>query len=320
MWCYGRFWERGLLLANLEKLLSFNKEEARKEASMQGSLFGSLPSEKNIKPRLDEGVEISQNEKLSWEKELLGLYISEHPFNFFKPYLDGYALPLRNLSGHKNDPRVTTAGIVSSMKKIVTRKGDSMIFVRLEDALSSTELLIFPKLYQETIELWEEGKAIIVAGKISDKDQDIKILADKVGELQIENPKESINDFKKIMSQIPIVRRRYGGGYNNTASTKNVGAKMVSSEDKKVELKEVDDAVLPNLKSLRISLKENFSAADLLNLKEIFKNNLGDDEVFFRLLKDNKYKIIKTDFKVKNNDDLKKEINQKFKDIITISS
>lgn len=314
------FGDRGLLLANLEKLLLFNKEEARKEASMQGDLFGSMPSENNIKPRLDEGIEISQNEKLSWEKELLGLYISEHPFNFFKPYLDGYALPLRNLSGHKSDPRITTAGIVSSIKKIITRKGDSMIFVRLEDALSSTELLIFPKLYQETIELWEEGRAIIVAGKISEKDQDIKILADKVGELLVDNPKGSINDFKKVMSQIPIVRRRYNGNYNNSNSNKSVGTNMLPKKEEPKEKKEEPVVHLPSLNSLRLSLKDDFSASDLLKLKEIFKNNSGADEVFFRLLKDNKYKVIKTDFKVKNNDELKKEILKTFKDIITISS
>jgi len=223
------------------------------------------------------------------------------------------------LSGHKSDSRITTAGIISTIKKIITRKGDSMIFVRIEDALSSSELLIFPKLYKETMEIWVEGKALIVAGKISEKDQDIKILADKVAILNLEDPKTSINDFKKLMLNHPIQKRRFNSSPSQGYSSVS-GSKMTSgglSKQKKEEVAVEEDFSSKN--SLRLSLSDNFSAADLEKLKEVFSLFSGSDDVYFRLVKDDEYKIIKTDFKVKAEEEIKEKIKSVFKDEIKIA-
>jgi DNA polymerase-3 subunit alpha len=314
------FGERGLLLANSERLLSYNKEEAKNKASMQESLFGDLVEDNIPGPVLNDAPPVEQNEKLGWEKELLGLYVSEHPFNLLKPFLEGYTLSLASLSGHKSDARITTAGIISTIKKIITRKGDSMIFVKIEDALSSSELLIFPKLYKETMEIWEEGRALIVAGKISEKDQDIKILADKVAILNLEDPKKSINDFKKMMLNFPIQRKRYTNGASQGYSPVS-GSKMISkaeSQKKKEDLAVVEEEIGSH-NSLRLSLEDNFSATDLSKLKEIFSLFSGSDDVYFRIEKDGKYKVIKTNFKVNIETGVKEKIKSLFKDGIKIA-
>ncbi len=332
------FGERGLMLANLEKFLNFNKEEAKNKASKQESLFGGLiasGSEVPARPSLNDAPPAEQNEKLIWEKELLGLYVSEHPFNLFKRFLAGYAVPIASLAGHKGEERVITAGIVSSMKKIITRKGDSMIFVKLEDALSSTELLVFPRLYKETMELWVEGRAMIIAGKVSEKDQDIKFLADKVALLDLADPARSVDDFKKLLQVSPISNRRpyqngaYGNGFSSsgTSANKSIAAsagKPASSSTTKSNQAAANQSASPLsnpalLNSLLLSFAEKFSVGDLEELKRIFALFPGNDEVYFRLLEDGKYKVIKTAFKVDNQPNLRGELESALGAIVKIS-
>jgi len=311
------FGERGFMLANSDKFLSFNKEEAKNKNSLQGSLFGGMLDEKLSRPTLQESAPATQSEKLVWEKELLGLYVSEHPFNLFKSYLAGYAQVLLSLANFKGQERVITAGIISNIKKIITRKGESMIFVKLEDSLSSVELLIFPRLYKESIELWEEGRAIILAGKVSEKDQDIKFLVDKAAILELSNPIRSIDDFKKLMMASPLPSRRpyqAGASYGNSSSVKvkssasspknndNLDAAYNKSDNNSALVKSSTD------RPLLLSLAENFLDSSLVIIKDIFAVHSGDDEVYFRILEGDKYKVVKTAFRIANNKELRSEL------------
>ncbi len=326
---FDSFGERGFLLSNLDKLLNFNKEEAKNKNSQQGNLFGGLVEEQLSRPSLQDAPPVAQNEKLIWEKELLGLYVSEHPFNLFKNYLTGYAQALVSLANFKGQERVVTAGIISSIKKIITRKGESMIFVKLEDSLSSVELLIFPRLYKETIEVWEEGRAIILAGKISEKDQDLKVLVDKVAILDLNNPARSIDDFKKLMMALPAPSRRpytNGNSYNSAAVSKNktdVQGVKNKLEHNTPQNKSDNSQVFVNNKDARpllLSLATDFSDSHLVSIKNIFSSFPGEDEVYFRILESDKYKVVKTAFKVDNNQALSNELEKKLSAGIKIYS
>ncbi|MFA6416947.1 MAG: OB-fold nucleic acid binding domain-containing protein, partial [Patescibacteria group bacterium] len=324
------FGERGFLLANLEKFLSFNKEESKNKDSRQESLFGDLPGAIKSHPNLNDSPPAAQNEKLIWEKELLGLYVSEHPFNFFKPYLAGYALSIASLSGHKNDDRIITAGVIASIKKIITRKGESMIFVKIEDATSSTEILVFPRLYKETIELWEEGRTIIIDGKASEKDSDLKILANRARILDINDPQKSIDDFKRLMMESPApIGNRYRNGNNGGAGghagykSPYAGQAAASASSKKTLKAQVDSekpVFLPaSSSSLRLIISRDPSLEDLSELKKIFAVYAGEDEVYFRIIEAEKFKVIKTAFRIANNDALRQELEKKLAAVFKIS-
>jgi DNA polymerase-3 subunit alpha len=329
------FGERGLMLANSERFLSFNKEETKNKDSRQESLFGDLPGGVKSHPNLNDAPPAAQNEKLIWEKELLGLYVSEHPFNFFKPYLAGYALPIVSLAGHKNDDRIITAGVIASIKKIITRKGESMIFVKIEDATSSTEILVFPRLYKETVELWEEGRTIIIDGKASEKDSDLKILANRARVLDINEPQKSIDDFKRLMleSPAPVGNRYRGGAYQNGASgggnshssykspyagqASSAASSKASVKTKAAPEKTVVSLASPN--SLRLVFLRDLSLNDLTELKRIFAAYPGEDEVYFRLIEAEKFKVIKTAFRIANNDELRQELEKNLASVLKIS-
>ena len=305
------FGERGSMLANMEKFLSFNKEEAKNRESRQESLFGAISEISHARPTLLDAPPAAQNEKLTWEKELLGLYVSEHPFNLFKRYLAGYALPLSSLASRKGEERTITAGIISNVKKIITRKGDSMIFVKLEDASSSVEILVFPRLYKETMEIWLDGRAVILAGKVSEKDQDIKFLADKAMVLDLVEPASSIDIFKKMMMDSPAPRRSYQT--NQAYAPKKAEKIEIMSAPVKPAIAAPED------NPLRLVFLKNISAHDLTGLKSLFASFPGSDEVYFQVVEDGKYKIVKTAFRIANNDDLHAKIRQDFSTTLRIA-
>ncbi|RJO59407.1 DNA polymerase III subunit alpha [Candidatus Parcubacteria bacterium] len=178
-----RFGERGQLLGNLETLLQFNKTASQSNVSNQISLFSDLPDGHAPKLRLKPFEPATKNQCLQWEKELMGLYLSDHPLRAYQADLGLIATPLNQLAERLGDERVRVGGVVSKIQKILTKKNDSMLFVKIEDAVGGVEALIFPKLLQQTNELWREGRLVIMEGKVSDKDGEIKFLANTAREL-----------------------------------------------------------------------------------------------------------------------------------------
>jgi len=301
------FGERGLLLANLEKLLNYNKELNKARDSKQTSLFADLPSDAGLqKATLTPAAPAEQNEKLIWEKELLGLYVSEHPYNAFRKYLVNYTVPLVKLSQHKGSERIIAAGVISTVKKILTRKGESMLFVKIEDATNAVELLIFPRLYKETLNLWVDGQMIILDGKVSEKDTEIKVLVNHVAALDSLNPQKSIDDFKRILMEAGPAKPDYRAKYAQAAIEKK-------------KIGEIIEKPTISKKPLRIIFLEELANQNLLDMKELFSAYPGEDEVYFKITENGKSQIIKTAFRVKNSTSLNEKLKAKFTDLIKIA-
>jgi len=331
--------ERGWLLANMERLLSFNKELARNSDSKQDSLFADLPSAGLGRPTLNSAPPAESNEKLIWEKELLGLYVSEHPYNTFRPYLAKYAISIAELGGHKGDDRVITAGVISTIKKIMTRKGESMLFVKLEDATSTVELLVFPRLLQENSDLWVSGQAIILDGKVSDKDQEIKILVNRASALDHFNPLESIDAFKKIVlegpsavssrngyrnnyrsaakSEKPVVKREVNVAKTAVAPAKEISRATATLSEQPILRTEIN--VAPDPKALRLTFLKELNQSDLEKIRNICLRYTGPNEVRLRIMQDGKSQVIKAPFLVDNNEKLRSELLQDFSETLKIT-
>ena len=326
------FGERGQLLANTEKLLSFNKELARAKDSKQSSLFTDLPAASVNRATLNPATPAEQNEKLIWEKELLGLYVSEHPYNVFRPYLVNYAIPLAELGRHKGDDRVVLAGIIGTIKKIITRSGESMLFVKIEDATSTVEILVFPRLYKETGTLWREGEAVIIDGKVSEKDHEVKILVNRVNILSSQEPQKSVDDFKKLLLEGGPAKKSYRPGYRNNESYSGNGSgygngiyksglKPAGQAKAKpaAAVKPAEKEIPLGKDPLRIIFQKNFSPADLEELKKVFALFPGNDEVRFLIMEGGKAKVVKMPFRVGNSLELRAKLKNLFPNAIKIA-
>ena len=177
------FADRMALLESVDKLVLFIKENEARKNTKQVDLFSSVGDGEMLKPKLllREAGEINMAQILSWEKEFLGLYLSEHPFSPFRKKLDGVITPLIDLDPQESaKKKVKIAGVVSTVKKIHTKSGDPMLFVTVEDSLRSIEILVFPRLYKTVGEKVIEGQVVIVQGTVSDKDDEVKILSNHI--------------------------------------------------------------------------------------------------------------------------------------------
>ncbi len=179
------FGERGQLLANTEDILQFARASGKASASNQQNLFGAAfaPS---AEPALREVEAVSKEEKLAWEKELLGLYVSAHPMEDYQPHLRQLRLPI--LSIKEITPRhvgrqIIVSGVIGNIQKVITKTGKPMLFLQIEDLSDKIEALIFPSLLEKSPAVFQNNKAVVASGKVSDKDGVFKILCNEVQDL-----------------------------------------------------------------------------------------------------------------------------------------
>ncbi len=277
------FGERGLLLGNVENLLNYNKEVAKEKNSKQISLFADAANiETGAKVRLDEFPAIDKQAKLGWEKELLGLYVSAHPFSDFKEELKGIIEPIKDIPKAGEKP-ITIAGIITKVQKIITRNSKSMLFVKIEDDTGGLEILVFPNLYKDTYNIWKEGKVVICQGKLSDKDGETKLLANTAFGVSLRNIKEVV-------------------GKLNLANGGSTKARNYTP-----------------IKDLKIIFTKSIEAGQLERLKDIFNKYSGESKVIFEISLNGDKKVLETDFRIAHTPYLITELKNRLGDQIQIA-
>lgn len=177
--------ERGAMLSNIENILSY-KKEMDKTSENQDSLFaGFTDLANNSDLRLESVPPASQASKLIWEKELLGLYISGHPLDKYRSVFEKRRQNIVKIKETaKNGEPIVIGGIIEEVKPITTKKGDAMMFARLADFNGAIEVVVFPKVCAEFKTLLVAEKCVAISGKISERNGEISVLADKIMELK----------------------------------------------------------------------------------------------------------------------------------------
>ncbi|MCK4918486.1 MAG: DNA polymerase III subunit alpha [Candidatus Pacebacteria bacterium] len=174
--------ERNQIIRNMVELLKYNKEFGLKPKE-QDSLFGEDTSMSQI--TLEKTEPTTMEEKLVWEKELLGLYISGHPLDKFSEQLSKSKTSLNKVKKESLEGVITViAGIIEESKMVLTKKGAKMAFIRLSDFSGSMEVVVFPKIYEEFVEFLQEEKCVMIKGKISKRNDETSLIADKIKELK----------------------------------------------------------------------------------------------------------------------------------------
>ncbi len=185
--------ERNELFNSVDIMLTQSRNFQKQKNSNQASLFG----ESEIKLpeiKLNDSEPATQKEKLAWEKELLGLYITDHPTREFSDYFKKIAMPIRDINQDTVGQIVSVGGVISKIQKIYLKNQQTMIFVTIEDVSSSMEILVFPKVLERTEATWAEDKIILAQGKISDKDGTFKLICDNVRTVN----NEELEKFERV--------------------------------------------------------------------------------------------------------------------------
>lgn len=266
-------YDRGELLANIDNLLAFVHNHQENKESKQNSLFSSSAFAA-AKLRLVPATPATADEKLKWEKELLGLYVSSHPFSFFEKALGQVLTPINELPAQGRKQWVIVGGVIDSTKKKITRAGKAMMFVNIQDTTSSLELLVFPKTYETTKEVWVEGRMVCVVGKTGEEEGDEKLFVEKAYDLTKENVYQLVNQLGA------------GGGYASMRSY--VAPEVLETMTDTYEITLTPEA-----------MKEKAEA-----IKTILKKYPGSKTVFLKIGD----KKIKTAYQVSGSSDLTHEL------------
>ena len=177
------FGDRNVLLVNTENLLSYAKEKQKQSSMGQVSLFGNTDKTELPAFRLSAAEPAKSWEKLIWEKELLGLFVSDHPLNSYQVQLKlENVVPIKNLAAGTSGT-IKIGGMVTRIQKIVTKTGRPMIFSMLEDLTSKIEVVVFPNVLEKNPEAWKENTIVVARGKINDRDGSLKFMCDEVRSL-----------------------------------------------------------------------------------------------------------------------------------------
>jgi len=174
------FGERGSMLANHELLLGYNKEQAKGPGN-QDSLFGLMGDSKTIPQlRLAEAPPATPQEKLSWEKELLGLYISGHPLDRFREKLEKRDINIAKIKeSSKQGQKIVIGGLIDELREVTTKNNERMLFLKISDLTGSIETVVFPRTLDSYRDVFKADTCVALSGKVSKRNGEISIIAEK---------------------------------------------------------------------------------------------------------------------------------------------
>jgi DNA-directed DNA polymerase III PolC len=174
---------RSQLLQNLDRALTIGQQQRKMREIGQNSLFGGMADDGYEAFTMTDAPEYPQQQLLAWEKELLNLYLSAHPLahvaGVLKRKISAYTTDLNEeWAGQK----VTIGGRVTDVRRIMTKKGDSMAAVQLEDLRGSIEVIVFPRTFQMYPDQWHEDAILLVTGTVKLRDDEPQIACESVEE------------------------------------------------------------------------------------------------------------------------------------------
>ncbi len=185
---------RATLLEEMEAVMAYTQKVREDKEVGQVNMFEMMLSSSNntkvINFEYHEIPDFSDKEKLAYEFELMGIYVSGHPLDSYQNIINQISSmkisDIHNLEG-SGKRNMTVAGMVSSLKKHTTKKGDKMAFVTLEDLSGKLECLVFPKTFLEYESLLESDKLIVIKGSVNLEESPRKLFPEKIQLLEDES-------------------------------------------------------------------------------------------------------------------------------------
>jgi DNA polymerase III subunit alpha len=262
---FDRFEERATLLHNIDVLLAYANKIQKQQSSGQTDLFGASSEDgqmAHVSLKLEKGPDIPEGEQLQWERELLGLYLSQHPLESFKTFLEEKAVPLKFVTPEYNNKAINTGGIITDVREIVTKNGQKMAFVKITDEHDEREAILFPSAYQQTTGIWERDRVVLLKGKVSAQDRE--------GNLG-EEAKIMVDDAREVTLEQAQGYQATGKKPTDLKPAKVKSKPTTSSDDKRVYIRIMDSGDQKLLSSLKGILDEHPGEYDVVLV-------VGDDK------------------------------------------
>lgn len=259
------------ILENIEKVLQFTKDNSNAKAQnneSQNDLFGAFDIDvESASLDLGDEPEYSLAHKLRLEKEVLGIYVSGHPLQGMKPYFDaGTSIKkLPNAIRFSKEKKGKAQGLLTGIRKIVTKKGDAMAIGILEDLSGKLDIVFFPKSYAKNSECLIPDQFLKVEGKMEKRDGEWQMIAEACESFELE--------------EIRLQAEKNGLIDTESKTVLDIETTEHIHHEEENEMAEEFEESHSVTKVWDIHLPENISPAKIHELKELLSANPGDTEV-----------------------------------------
>jgi DNA polymerase III subunit alpha len=295
---------RGTLFNSIDRILSMAQTEQKLRSSGQSTMFNLFGQQTAVPmPGLElTKAEISSKELLTWEKELMGVYLSEHPFAQITKNLNTQNVTLiGQITVELEGQGVSLVAMVASVRELSTKDHRAFCSAMVEDLESNLEVMVWPQTYEKTRELWKEGNILRIEGKVKNKDERIQVTCDGV---EIYDPNV---EYK------PIITNTSNKKYSANISSSNIDNSKEKPNNGKNGKSQPSTIIKP--RKLTIILHETINEQKdeelLNNIGEMLRESRGKDEVHLRIVNDEKITNLKlTNIYIDYSPDLQKRLNK----------
>lgn len=305
---------RSDLLFNLEAIQAYGAKIQKDVGSGQTDLFGMMGEagavpEVEIKPA---PTQFPEKEQLLWERDLMGLYLSAHPLDKYDTYFEEQTHPIDYIKADYNNKLVTIGGIITAVRSILTKKGDKMAFVKIENKTDETEFIVFPSVFAEHGAKLEVDNVVRVRGKVNatDKDgnitSDVKLLAETielVSDDVLENYQSTGTKLAAPVSAPSGGRRKYNKSSAERVYTPsgNSSTSTPIAEEHRVIKEPPKD---PRKERLYLLIEDPDDVETLSAIRRLADIYLGIQDVVLVLKDGEQKRPLKMPFRVEVNDEL----------------
>ncbi len=213
--------EREQILESIDAVIRYGKQSSTLAETHTQGLFGAMPLPKT-KISLARAIPASKQQRLIWEKELLGLYVTGHPVSDYRHYFMETTTPLAEIEKQEPETRIRIGGIVTAARRVITKNGHPMFFIGLEDLTGRAEVLVFGKTAEQTDDFWREDDIVIIDARASYRDGQWRCIAESAERLSA----DTLSQFERIR-----ITRAKSASENNADKTPQLCITMTKQAD-----------------------------------------------------------------------------------------
>lgn len=297
------FGERRQIGLNVEAIADFAKTADGSTVVGQAGLFDAMGEDApSDHLRLEDVEPANDSQKLAWEKEYLGLYVSSHPLVGLSQYFQRKVIPFEKIHIKTIGSPIKVGGMITGFKKIATKKGDMMAIIQLEDTTGKGEVVAFPKAYGKIASELIEGRILIVRGKLEKRMGDMQVVVENVEGMTLEEL-QALAKKEGLWTEDEKIAR---------ASRQDVEEEDVAEAEEIMEVEGAEvselenDSLFTNPKAHQIVLPRDMEKEFYEKLKVLLEKHPGENDLEL-VIGD---RVLPLPMKVKWNEKLQAEVNE----------
>ncbi|MCL5959695.1 MAG: DNA polymerase III subunit alpha [Chloroflexi bacterium] len=236
---------RSQMLESLDQAIALAQEMVKAREAGQLAMFDSLAAAEASPPqRSPEGPgadETSHKVRLAWEKEMLGIYVSEHPLSRMLARIGNNLITTAGISEDLVNQKIALVGMLTTLRRLITKKkNQTMLVATVEDLEGAIEMVAFPDCYERNSEVWQEDAIVRIDGKVDQRNDTLQIICESITLLQSDD--EAGQPVEALPSNTPLTNGAKTPAISSRGPTSpryHLHISLVASDDFDADVKQM---------------------------------------------------------------------------------